>query len=88
MKKQNFEITLEGNLLTISSSRKNQTEEKNENYTRREFSYKSFQRTFELVKDVVDEEYIDAVEENGVLRFMIPKRQEAAKPTRRLIVIQ
>src|SRR5690606_20369915 len=54
MEKQDFEITLEGNMLTISSSKKNQKEESEGNYTRKEFSYQSFQRSFELPKDVVD----------------------------------
>ncbi|KQS91693.1 Hsp20/alpha crystallin family protein [Chryseobacterium sp. Leaf394] len=88
MEKQDFQITLEGNLLTISSSKKNQTEENKENYTRREFSYQSFQRTFELAKDVVDEEHIEARYENGVLKLMIPKTEEAKKPARRLIEIK
>lgn len=88
MEKQDFQITLEANLLTISSAKKNQTEEKNEHYTRREFSYQSFQRTFELAKDVVDEEHIEAKYENGVLKLTIPKTEEAKKPARRLIEIQ
>lgn len=88
MEKQDFQIALEGNLLTISSIKKNQTEERNENYTRREFSYQSFQRSFELAKDVVDEEHIQAKYENGVLKLTIPKTEEAKKPARRLIEIQ
>jgi len=88
MEKQDFQITLESNLLTISSAKKNQTEEKNEHYTRREFSYQSFQRSFELAKDVVDEEHIEAKYENGVLKLTIPKTEEAKKPARRLIEIQ
>ncbi|MCD9855468.1 Hsp20/alpha crystallin family protein [Epilithonimonas sp. JDS] len=88
MEKQDFQITLEANLLTISSAKKNQTEEKNEHYTRREFSYQSFQRTFELAQDVVDEEHIEAKYENGVLKLTIPKTEEAKKPVRRLIEIQ
>ena len=88
MEKQDFQITLEGNLLTISSIKKNQREERNEHYTRREFSYQSFQRSFELAKDVVDEEHIEAKYENGVLRLTIPKTEEAKKPSRRLIEIQ
>lgn len=88
MEKQDFEISLEGNLLTISSSKKNEMEEKNEKYTRREFSYQSFQRSFELSKNVVDEEHIEAKYENGVLKLTIPKTEDAKKPARRLIEIQ
>jgi HSP20 family protein len=88
MEKQDFQITLEGNLLTISSSKKNQTEEKDDSYTRREFSYQSFQRSFELAKDVVDEDRIEAKYENGVLRLTIPKTEDAKKQAPRLIEIQ
>jgi HSP20 family protein len=88
MEKQDFQITLEGNLLTISSSKKNQTEEKDDSYTRREFSYQSFQRSFELAKDVVDEDCIEAKYENGVLRLTIPKTEDAKKQAPRLIEIQ
>jgi len=63
-------------------------EEKNEKYTRREFSYQSFQRSFELAKNVVDEEHIEAKYENGVLKLTIPKTEDAKKPSRRLIDIQ
>lgn len=52
MEKQDFQISLDGNLLTISSSKKDQKEENNSNYTRREFSYQSFSRSFELPKDL------------------------------------
>jgi len=76
MDKKDFNITLEGNLLTISSG-KEQREEKTEgSYTRREFSYQSFRRSFELPKDVVDEERINARYENGLLLLSIPKKEE------------
>lgn len=88
MEKEDFRITLEGNLLTISSSRKNETEDMKENYTRREFSYQSFQRSFELAKDVVDEEHIEARYDNGVLKLTIPKTEKAKKQAPRLIEIQ
>jgi HSP20 family protein len=88
MEKQDFQITLEGSLLTISSSKKNQTEEKDDIYTRREFSYQSFQRSFELAKDVVDEDRIEAKYENGVLKLTIPKTEDAKKQAPRLIEIQ
>jgi len=88
MDKQDFEITLEGNMLTISSAKKNQREENEGNYTRREFSYQSFQRSFELPKDVVDEEHIAAKYENGVLCLTVPKSERAKKQAPRLIEIQ
>lgn len=88
MQKDDFRITLHGNLLTISSSKKNETEESKDHYTRREFSYQSFQRSFELAKDVVDEEHIEAKYENGVLKLIIPKTEKAKKQAPRLIEIK
>lgn len=88
MEKKDFQITLEGNLLTISSSKKDQKEENNGQYARREFSYQSFQRSFELAKNVVDGEHIEAKYENGVLKLMIPKTEDAKKQAPRLIEIQ
>ena len=88
MKKEDFSITLDGNMLTISSSKEDQQEEKDGKYTRREFSYQSFQRSFELSKDVVDDENIQARYENGVLRLTIPKKESALAQSPRLIKIQ
>ncbi len=87
MEKKDFNITLEGNLLTISSVKENSEEKKMDNYTRREFSYQSFQRTLELPKEVVDSEKIKANYENGLLRLSIPKKEEAKRKTPRLIQI-
>lgn len=88
MQKEDFSITLDGNMLTIASSREDQQEEKDGKYTRREFSYQSFQRSFELSKDVVDDENIEARYENGVLRLTIPKKESALAQSPRLIEIQ
>lgn len=87
MTKGDFKITLDGNLLTISSAKQEQNEEHNDNYTRREFSYQSFQRSFELQKEVVDQDNIQACYENGMLRLTIPKKEEAKQKEPRLIEI-
>lgn len=88
MSKEDFQITLDGNLLTIRSERSRKNEEKgNENYSRQEFSYQSFQRTFQLPKDVVDGDQIQAKYESGLLLLTIPKREEAKqKPPRRIMI--
>lgn len=87
MDKTDFEISLDGNLLTISSSKEQQGETEHEGYSRREFSYQSFQRSFELPKDVVDEEKIAARYEKGLLLLTIPKREEAKQKPPRMIEI-
>jgi len=68
MDKNDFKIELNNNMLTIGSEKENrQMENENGKYSRREFSYQSFQRSFHLSKDVVDAENISARYENGVL---------------------
>ncbi|EMR04746.1 Spore protein SP21 [Cesiribacter andamanensis AMV16] len=78
MAKKDFRIELDNGLLTISAERNQEQEQQNEGrYTKREFSYFSFSRSFTLPKNVVDEEKIAARYEDGVLRLLIPKREEA-----------
>ena len=88
MEKNDFKVELDGNLLTITSEKQNQNEVKEgERYSRREFSYQSFQRSFQLPKDVVDAEKIEAKYENGVLRLLIPKKEEAKPRPPKMIQI-
>jgi HSP20 family protein len=88
MTKEDFKVELDGNQLTISSEKKFGNEEKEENrYTRQEFSYQSFQRTFQLPKDVVDAERINAKYQNGVLHLSVPKKEEVKKRPPRMIEI-
>jgi HSP20 family protein len=89
MRKEDFRVELEGNQLTISSEFENQQEQKEgERYTRREFSYQSFQRSFTLPRNVVDVEHIEATYNDGVLRLLIPKREEAKQKPPRTIEIK
>jgi len=88
MLKKDFKVELEGNLLTISSERNEEKEETtDERFVRREFSYQAFQRSFTLHKEVVDVEKIQARYEDGVLRLLIPKKEEAKQKAPRLIQI-
>ncbi|HZH64010.1 MAG TPA: Hsp20/alpha crystallin family protein [Flavisolibacter sp.] len=88
MNKQDFRIELDGNNLTISSEKTQNNEQRaDEYYSRREFSYQSFQRSFTLPKDVVEVEQIQAKYENGVLNLVIPKKEEAKQKPPRTIQI-
>jgi HSP20 family protein len=88
MKKEDFKVELNNNVLTISSEKRDEREEKeNEKYTRKEFSYQSFQRSFTLAKEAVDADNIQAKYDNGVLRLTIPKREEVKQKPSRLINI-
>ncbi len=88
MLKSDFKVELEGNLLTISSEKRDEKEEvEGEKYTRREFSYQAFQRSFTLPKEVVDVDKIQAKYEDGMLQLLIPKKEEAKQKAPRLIQI-
>ena len=88
MTKNDFKVELDGNLLTITSETNNQIEDnEGDRYSRKEFSYQSFQRSFTLPKDVVDADKINAKYEDGVLRLLIPKKEEAKQKPPRLIQI-
>lgn len=76
MDKKDFKIELKDGSITISAKHENKIEETNEKerYSRREFSYQSFSRSFVLAEDLVDTEGINAKYENGILNVFIPKR--------------
>jgi len=78
LKKEDFKIDVEGNMLTISSEKEEENEEKSEKYTRQEYSYSSFERSFTL-PDEVNKDKIDAHYQDGVLELVLPKKEEAKK---------
>jgi len=87
MKKEDFKIELDNNLLVISSEKQENNEEKKGEFTRREFSYQSFQRSFTLPKSV-EETQIAASYADGVLNIRIPKREESKAKPKRMIEIR
>lgn len=85
MKKDDFQINLENDILTISSEREEEKEEENGRFARQEFSYQSFQRTFSLPENMVDSEKIDAKYHDGILHLTLPKLEHAkTKPPRQI----
>ena len=82
MKKNDFHINVEKDVLTISSERKEEKEEKKDNYARREFYYNSFSRSFNL-PDTIDVDNIKADYKNGILNITLPKKEET-KVTREI----
>ena len=78
MKKEDFNIDVEGNMLTISCEKEMNKEEKEQQFTRKEYSYSSFSRSFTLPEEV-NKEKIEAKYEEGVLKLMLPKKEEAKK---------
>jgi HSP20 family protein len=87
MKKDNFEIEVEDGVLSISSTQEEEQVNEKGKFTRREFSYSSFRRSFSL-PDSVDPTNIDATYKEGVLLVLLPKHKEAQPQPRKLIKIR
>ncbi len=85
-KKEEVKVNLENEVLTISAENKTEKEEKNKKFTRKEFSYGSFTRSFQLPK-AADREGIEAKYENGLLKLEIPKKEEAVKQAKKEIKV-
>lgn len=86
MKKEDFHVELDNDMLTVSSEVSENHEEKEEKYTRKEFSYHSFRRSFYL-PNTVEAEQINATYSDGILNLWIPKKEEAKKKPARMISI-
>ena len=85
--KNDFRVELDNEMLTISSDKKIETETKEgERFTKHEFSYQCFNRSFTLPNSA-DVEHIGAQYENGILRVHIPKKEEARPGPYRTIAI-
>lgn len=74
LERKDFKIEVEGDLLTISSEKKEETKEEAKDYVRREFSYNAFNRTFALPENCLSDK-IEAKYDAGILRLTIPKKE-------------
>ncbi|TJY36346.1 Hsp20/alpha crystallin family protein [Pontimicrobium aquaticum] len=86
LKKSDFHLNLDNQALSISTELKEEKEHEEENYTRREFGYSSFKRTFTLPESV-NEDKIDAKYKDGILSIYLPKKEEAKQKPARTIKI-
>jgi len=87
MKKDDFEIEVEDGVLSISSTQEEEQVNEKGKFTRREFSYSSFRRSFTL-PDSVDPTKIDATYKEGVLLVLLPKHKESQPQPKKLIKIR
>lgn len=83
LKKEDFKLNLERNVLSISVEQRTEDKQENRNYAKREYSYSSFVRSFTLPESA-DENGIQATYIDGVLAINIPKREEAKTVSRRI----
>lgn len=87
LKKEDFKIDVDGNMLTISSEKEENKEEKDKKFTRKEYSYSSFSRSFTLPEEI-NKEKIEAAYEDGVLKIALPRKEEAKKPAAKQIAVK
>ena len=83
--KEDFKVNLERKMLTISVQKEQSSEEQGKNFSRKEFSYSSFIRSFTLPESA-DDSNIQAKYADGVLRLDIPKREEAKMASRQISI--
>lgn len=76
LEKADFNVEVKDDHLIISTEKKEASTEEKDNYTRREFNFQSFKRSFHL-PDTVDSSGIDGGYEHGVLSVTLPKKEEA-----------
>lgn len=96
LKKEDFNIEVEGNMVTISCEKESESKEKNgerenesnsNSYSRREYNYSRFSRSFTL-PDYADSNRIAAKYNDGILKLSIPKKPEAQKNKNQKITVQ
>ena len=87
MKKEDFKIDVDGKMLTISSEKEEKKEDKNKKFTRKEYSYCSFCRSFSLPEEIKQDK-IEAKYEDGVLKISLPRKEEAKKAEAKKIAVK
>ena len=87
MKKDDFKIDVDGNMLTISSEKEENKEEKDKKFTRKEYNYSSFSRSFTLPEEI-NKGKIEAKYEDGVLKISLPRKEEAKKTVATQIAVK
>lgn len=87
MKKDDFKLDVDGNILTISSEKEESKEEKDKKFTRKEYNYSSFSRSFTLPDDV-EKEKVEATYEEGILKISLPRKQPAKNSQAKHIAVK
>jgi HSP20 family protein len=85
LKKEDFKINLDKNVLSVSTEKKAENVEEGKKFSKREYNYTSFTRSFTL-PETVDHSKIDAEYADGILKLKVAKREEAKFHTREIAV--
>ena len=86
LRKEDFKINIENGILQIDSESQSEVDEEKDNYTRKEFNYSSFSRSFTLPENA-SEENISANYENGVLKLKLQKLKSETSHKKKQILI-
>ena len=86
LRKEDFKINIENGILQIDSESQREVDEEKDNYTRKEFNYSSFSRSFTLPENA-SEENIAANYENGVLKLKLQKLKSETSHKKKQILI-
>ena len=84
--KNDFKINVEEDVITISAEKKEEKKDENERFTRHEYSYNSFSRSFTLPQNA-NAEKVDARYDSGVLKLVLPKKEETKISSRKEIKV-
>lgn len=87
MKKNDFEIAVDGNMLTISSEKETSSETSEHRFTRKEYNYSSFSRNFTLPEEV-SKDKIQANYTDGILILHLPKKEDARRQITKTIEVR
>jgi len=87
LSKKDFKVTAENGILSISSEKKEEHEQKQSDYTRKEFSYRAFNRSFAIPENASEED-VKANYENGILKLSMAKKSLAPTKTRKEIEVR
>ncbi|GAA4241334.1 Hsp20/alpha crystallin family protein [Winogradskyella psychrotolerans] len=85
--KKDFEVTIDDNVLNVCGEKKEEKEEKKEDYTRKEFNYNSFKRSLSLPKTVNTDQDVKATYKNGILKLNLLKKEEAKGQAKKVIEV-
>lgn len=86
LKKEDFNLEIDKNLLKISVDKTEETVEKEENFTRKEFNFFNFKRSFTIPEKAFDAEKAKAEYNDGILKISLPKVKEAIETVRKIKV--
>jgi HSP20 family protein len=85
LEKSDFKVKLEGKTLFISAEKKEEKSKEDEKHVRKEYTFRAFKRSF-TVDDAIDTTKIDASYENGLLKLVLPKKEESIEQNKEISI--